>query len=235
MQLSEDLKQTSKSLEELDQLRLAIAKRSAHLSLLPPGTAHEELHAVIQIFRSKCDTTSSRISKIKRVANTAIEVFEANRLSAKLAQEIRSAEKLIAAALQDEELSAVLNSSESSAAGPEATDSLLMALAVVESREELIANREKGISQIRQDVVDLRSLFQEIAFHVNHQGGQLDHIEANLISSTTSSQRANEQLMNASSSQRAPVQRKCFLMVLVTLLLVLALLVNRQFYNGILL
>ena len=99
------------------------------------------------------------------------------------------------------------------------TDSLLQSLAQADLEEELLAEREQGIIQIHQDVINLRGLFTQVALHVDQQGVLLDNIESNIESTAQQAQGTAEELRttldtNYNSSRLA----KCPLILLLLLL-----------------
>jgi t-SNARE complex subunit (syntaxin) len=102
------------------------------------------------------------------------------------------------------------------------TDSLLRSLAEADLREEILAEREQGILQIHQDVLNLRGLFSQVALHVDQQGVLLDNIEANIESANVQATSASNELRRterASSSSHFP-GGKCPLILLLVLVVI---------------
>ncbi len=227
MSYSKWLPEATRSLEEIVQLRSDIIQKTINICLSSQHAfSHEALHAQIQGFESKCDLTAKLIENLKSVASNSVELQEARRLRLQLAQEVRSVEHTVASALQ----SANNSSSQTNITESDPTDALLISLAVTESREELIREREQGIQFIRKDVVALRSLFQDIAFHVDRQGTLIDSIEANVVSTSESSRMAHTELEYTRESQQGGRNRKILLLVVMVLICVVIILVSKSFF-----
>ncbi len=106
------------------------------------------------------------------------------------------------------------------------TDALLASLAEVEVQEDLVRERQLGINAIHRDVVHVRGLFQEVAYHVEHQGRLLDNIEANVSTTVDASSIANQELRRGVEyTRRSTKQSFCILLglVITSILFVLVL------------
>ncbi|CAI7919997.1 unnamed protein product [Closterium sp. NIES-54] len=79
-------------------------------------------------------------------------------------------------------------------------------MAVVEGElaynEAVIEEREQGIQEIQQQIVEVNEIFQDLAVLVREQGGMIDDIEANIEGSRAQAVNANKHLTQAARSQR---------------------------------
>ncbi|KAF4671354.1 Nin1 binding protein [Perkinsus chesapeaki] len=82
------------------------------------------------------------------------------------------------------------------------TDALLLSMAELDLQEDIIREREEGIRNIHSDIVAIRGLFQEVAWHVTEQGQVIDNIETNMGQAALRTGQANRELAIASETVR---------------------------------
>jgi syntaxin 7 len=96
----------------------------------------------------------------------------------------------------------------------------------VEWNNAVIQDRQQGIEEIHEQIVEVNEIFQDLAVLVNDQGAMLDDIESNMVRTSTKTRDAIKELKQADKSQRSSRNRMCclmffFLTVLAILIVVL--------------
>ncbi|EER18479.1 hypothetical protein Pmar_PMAR005422 [Perkinsus marinus ATCC 50983] len=89
------------------------------------------------------------------------------------------------------------------------TDALLLSMAELDLQEDIIREREEGIRNIHSDIVAIRGLFQEVAWHVSEQGQVIDNIETNMGQAAHRTGQANRELAIASERVRKNIYYHC--------------------------
>jgi len=99
-------------------------------------------------------------------------------------------------------------------------------MAQVETNEQILAEREQGISQINRSVQQVAEIFQDLALLVNEQGTHIDNIQTNIEVTHTNTTRGVKELGRAARTQRKTrgrmcVMAACVLVVLIVLVLII--------------
>jgi len=81
---------------------------------------------------------------------------------------------------------------------------------------QALAERERAIRQLESDIVDVNTIFKELATMVHEQGEMIDSIEANVESSQMRVEEGTSQLATASSYQSKIRRRKCIIAIIVS-------------------
>lgn len=90
---------------------------------------------------------------------------------------------------------------------------------MIEYNHALIEERDAGIAEIQQQIVEVNEIFQDLAVLVNDQGAQLLDIEANVLSAAENTGQARQQLVMAQRSQKR--NRRCWCwMALIAIMMV---------------
>merc|ERR1712071_563830 len=79
---------------------------------------------------------------------------------------------------------------------------------------QALAERERAIRQLESDIVDVNTIFKELATMVHEQGEMIDSIEANVESSQMRVEEGTSQLATASSYQSKIRRRKCIIAII---------------------
>jgi len=79
---------------------------------------------------------------------------------------------------------------------------------------QALAERERAIRQLESDIVDVNTIFKELATMVHEQGEMIDSIEANVESSQMRVEEGTSQLATASSYQSKIRRRKCTIAII---------------------
>jgi len=96
----------------------------------------------------------------------------------------------------------------------------------VDYNDAMIQDRQQGIEDIHEQILEVNEIFQDLAVLVNDQGAMLDDIEANMVRTSAKTKDATRELRQADKSQRSSRNKMCclmmfFLVVLVILIVVL--------------
>ncbi|XP_078683168.1 syntaxin-12-like isoform X3 [Branchiostoma floridae x Branchiostoma belcheri] len=82
-----------------------------------------------------------------------------------------------------------------------------------ESNLEMIRERETAIRQLEADIMDVNSIFKDLATMVHEQGEMIDSIEANVESAAIHVESGNQQLRQASDYQKKSRRKMCILLI----------------------
>jgi len=88
---------------------------------------------------------------------------------------------------------------------------------------QALAERERAIRQLESDIVDVNTIFKELATMVHEQGEMIDSIEANVETSQMRVEEGTSQLATASSYQSKIRRRKCILAIILTIFLAIVI------------
>jgi hypothetical protein len=92
--------------------------------------------------------------------------------------------------------------------------------------------REKEILQVERDVTQIHEMFSDLRALVIEQGAELDSIEANITSVHEDVHGAYDNLEQAEDYQRRARNRKCCLMVVMTVVIALIILFLTKFITN---
>lgn len=95
----------------------------------------------------------------------------------------------------------------------------------LEYEQKLLAEREQRIQQIEADMLDINSVFRDLAALVHEQGYTIDTIESNVESVAENTARGTEQLSKASTYQRSYRKKLCILLVILTVVVLIIVLI----------
>ncbi|KAI9193687.1 t-SNARE [Polychytrium aggregatum] len=87
--------------------------------------------------------------------------------------------------------------------------------------EALINERDGAIRQIEQSIVEVNEIFRDLGTIVNDQQHHLDNIESNVESVAINMEDATTELRTASQAQLRAQSRKCYLMILLGVIVVI--------------
>ncbi|XP_078683194.1 syntaxin-12-like isoform X5 [Branchiostoma floridae x Branchiostoma belcheri] len=82
-----------------------------------------------------------------------------------------------------------------------------------ESNLEMIRERETAIRQLEADIMDVNSIFKDLATMVHEQGEMIDSIEANVESAAIHVESGNQQLRQASDYQKKSRRKLCIILI----------------------
>ncbi|XP_035698799.1 syntaxin-12-like isoform X2 [Branchiostoma floridae] len=82
-----------------------------------------------------------------------------------------------------------------------------------ESNLEMIRERETNIRQLEADIMDVNSIFKDLATMVHEQGEMIDSIEANVESAAIHVESGNQQLRQASDYQKKSRRKLCIILI----------------------
>ncbi|KAF8822317.1 hypothetical protein IE077_004003 [Cardiosporidium cionae] len=93
----------------------------------------------------------------------------------------------------------------SSAASLQQTEQASMAYSFesAELERKLIEERYAGVSQIQKDIVGLHDMYQELAWHVNSQGDNIENIEVRLNEAVSATDNAVREVAQARRTRRS--------------------------------
>ena len=94
---------------------------------------------------------------------------------------------------------------------------------MIDYNTALIEERDEGIAEIQQQIGEVNEMFQDLAVLVNDQGTQLLDIEANVLSAAERTAQATNELTRARKSQKR--NRRCWCWITLITLLVIGFLV----------
>lgn len=83
----------------------------------------------------------------------------------------------------------------------------------------LLREREDAVRKLESDIVDVNSIFKDLATMVHEQGEIIDSIEANIESASVNVGEGVQQLSKARQSQRSARKKTCFLIVFLVIVL----------------
>ncbi|KAF4728721.1 hypothetical protein FOZ63_002720, partial [Perkinsus olseni] len=107
------------------------------------------------------------------------------------------------------------------------TDALLLSMAELDLQEDIIRERQEGIRSIHSDIVAIRGLFQEVAWHVSDQGQVLDNIETNIGQAALRTGQANHELAIANERVRKNMYwYVCYVITIVIIVILLLVLLK---------
>lgn len=79
---------------------------------------------------------------------------------------------------------------------------------------QALVERERAIRQLESDIVDVNTIFKELATMVHEQGEMIDSIEANVETAQMRVEEGTNQLSTAASYQTKIRRRKCFIAII---------------------
>ncbi|CAH1254073.1 STX12 [Branchiostoma lanceolatum] len=82
-----------------------------------------------------------------------------------------------------------------------------------ESNLEMIRERETNIRQLEADIMDVNSIFKDLATMVHEQGEMIDSIEANVENAAIHVESGNQQLRQASDYQKKSRRKLCIILI----------------------
>ncbi|XP_065578179.1 syntaxin-12-like [Artemia franciscana] len=94
-----------------------------------------------------------------------------------------------------------------------------------EAELEILRERERAIRQLESDIVDVNTIFKDLATMVHEQGEMIDSIEANVESATMRVEEGTNQLRTASNYQTKARKKKAILLGIGILILVILIIV----------
>eukprot|EP00088_Acartia_fossae_P069666 TRINITY_DN9160_c0_g1_i1.p1 TRINITY_DN9160_c0_g1~~TRINITY_DN9160_c0_g1_i1.p1 ORF type:complete len:247 (+),score=101.77 TRINITY_DN9160_c0_g1_i1:40-780(+) len=102
-----------------------------------------------------------------------------------------------------------------------------------ESDLQALQEREKAIRQLESDIVDVNTIFKDLATMVHEQGDVIDSIESNIEEATVQVSDGNEQLRQAYNYQTSARKKKLILgavgvIILVILSIIIGVEVNKS-------
>ncbi|KAI3839088.1 hypothetical protein MKX03_011087 [Papaver bracteatum] len=80
--------------------------------------------------------------------------------------------------------------------------------------EAIIEEREQGIKEIQNQIVDVHEIFKDLAALVNEQGDAIHHIDSNVNNSHTAIEQGNSQLEKAAKTQKSNSPLACLSVIL---------------------
>ena len=224
--------QITNELTSLQDSKSSILRLIASSRLSAPSRRQSilsDLHKTVEEFRLNAQRTKVLLDQFDRNTpqSDRLSRAELNRFSAALKSLLVELDQTMRAHLESEQADFVQEAEiRRSLVVPSEddtlTDALLQQLAQTELAEELLAERELGIQQIQQDVVNLRGLFTQVAFHVNQQGAMLEDIEANIEHTFQDTANASHELRTTADAGYGGgrARTRCLLVVLVLVLIV---------------
>ena len=99
----------------------------------------------------------------------------------------------------------------------------------IQTQENLIIEREKGINQLAIDIGHVSDLFTDLSILVNYQGTTIDNIQSNIENSASSIDKATTQLIKANRYQIAKhrCRFKCIFFIFIILLIIAIIILIR--------
>lgn len=94
-----------------------------------------------------------------------------------------------------------------------------MQLQEEENDLQVLAERERAIRQLESDIVDVNTIFKELATMVHEQGEIIDSIEANVENAQMRVEEGTSQLATAASYQNKLRRRKCIIAIVLAVVL----------------
>lgn len=98
-----------------------------------------------------------------------------------------------------------------------------MQLQEEEADLQALAERERAIRQLEADIVDVNTIFKDLATMVHEQGEMVDSIEANVESAQMRVEEGTAQLGLASTYQSKLRRRKCILAIIIAIVLAIVI------------
>jgi len=185
--------------------------------------------------------TAAQLKNIGDIPNLdSRQKMQKERLQDDFAGALNSFQKLQTEAAEREraKLAAVRqhNINEASLAPPPGTDSQQSELDInrtqimiqEESDLQALQDREKAIRQLESDIVDVNTIFKDLATMVHEQGDVIDSIESNIEAASVQVTDGNEQLRQAYNYQTSARKKKLILgavglIILIILVIIIAL------------
>ncbi|KAH7288047.1 hypothetical protein KP509_31G009300 [Ceratopteris richardii] len=91
--------------------------------------------------------------------------------------------------------------------------------------EAIIEEREQGIKDIQQQIVEVNEIFKDLAVLVHEQGVMIEDIDSNIQSTHSTTTQANSQLAKAAKSQKSNSSLMCWLLIAFGVILVVVIVV----------
>ncbi|KAL8216755.1 hypothetical protein R6Q57_023592 [Mikania cordata] len=91
--------------------------------------------------------------------------------------------------------------------------------------EAIIEEREQGIQEIQNQIVEVNEIFKDLAVLVHEQGTMIDDIGSNIENSHAATAQARTHLAKASKTQRANSSMTCLLLVIVGIVLCIVIII----------
>merc|ERR1712223_440545 len=95
-----------------------------------------------------------------------------------------------------------------------------------------LEEREKEMSQLESDIIDVNTIFKDLSMMVHEQGDVVDSIENNVESTYIQIQDGNQQLKKAAEYKRKTNKLKFFCLSFVIVILVVVIIVITAFYKN---
>jgi len=196
---------------EIEKIKAVSAQAHRELSRLNPAFAEGDDHSL-------CEQRRIRYMKLKSNLEVALKQFGSISMlalsSAKTAAEEAGRNRKSQSRDEQEEEQAMESVQEQIA-----SDELVLAASELQFNDELLAEREADIKGIQRDMEGIKTLYKELAIHVNTQGEDLDMIETNVITAVSNTERAREQIEVSENSARRKNKQYCciFISILVAL------------------
>ncbi|KAE8077483.1 hypothetical protein FH972_016043 [Carpinus fangiana] len=91
--------------------------------------------------------------------------------------------------------------------------------------EAIIEEREQGIQEIQQQIIEVNEIFKDLAVLVHGQGAMIDDISSNIESSHAATTQATSQLGKASKAQKSGSSLMCLLLLIFGIVLLIVIIV----------
>ena len=91
--------------------------------------------------------------------------------------------------------------------------------------DQILSERERGISQINRTVNEVAEIFQDMALLVSEQGEHIDNIQTNIETAASQTSKGVAQLAKASRHQRRARKRMCCVTVMLFITIIVLFLV----------
>eukprot|EP00271_Cylindrocystis_brebissonii_P015502 TRINITY_DN38410_c0_g1_i1.p1 TRINITY_DN38410_c0_g1~~TRINITY_DN38410_c0_g1_i1.p1 ORF type:complete len:280 (+),score=74.74 TRINITY_DN38410_c0_g1_i1:426-1265(+) len=91
--------------------------------------------------------------------------------------------------------------------------------------QAMIEERDEGIREIQQQLVEVNEIFRDLAVLVKSQGHMIDDVEAQVETADVNSKLANQHLVGAARAQRITNSLSCWIMAVVGVALLILFLV----------
>ncbi|TRY61036.1 hypothetical protein TCAL_01442, partial [Tigriopus californicus] len=92
-----------------------------------------------------------------------------------------------------------------------------------EANIEQLQEREKSIRQLESDIVDVNTIFKDLATMVHEQGEMVDSIEANVESTSVRVHEGTEQLRQAETYKNKTRKKKLILAIIGVIILIIVI------------
>ncbi|XP_062147334.1 syntaxin-22-like isoform X2 [Alnus glutinosa] len=91
--------------------------------------------------------------------------------------------------------------------------------------EAIIEEREQGIQEIHQQIIEVHEIFKDLAVLVHGQGAMIDDISSNIEISHAATTQATSQLVKASKAQKSGSSLMCLLLLIFGIVLLIVIIV----------